>query len=150
MDTGPLVALGKAGMFPILEKMPLRFVCPTAVQAEYEFGLQQGHQQPPFPSWLVVTPISRRPIATHLDPGEAEVIQLALELGNCAACLDDAKGRRFAATQCLTVSGSLGMLGLAKSQGFIPEVRPFVARLSQAGTWYDPTLLAKFLTSLGE
>ena len=150
IDTGLSVALGKADTFSVLERLPPEFLCPSIVFEEYSVGWAQGHLQPAFPSWVSVLPTSQQTSASNLDPGEAAVVQLALEQSIRTVCLDDAKGRRFASQRGLQVTGSLGLLGRVKQLGMINEVRPFVDRLTEIGTWYDPKLLARFLAALGE
>jgi predicted nucleic acid-binding protein len=85
-----------------------------------------------------------------LDAGEAAVIQLALELGVADVCIDEWRGRRAAAAAGLQVTGTLGLLGRAKRVGLIPEVLPWVEKLTASGVHYHPGLLRDFLSALGE
>ncbi len=65
-------------------------------------------------------------------------------------CIDEWKGRRMALAVGLRVTGALGLLGKAKREGVISEVRPFLERALQTGIHYHPELIRRFLDALGE
>jgi uncharacterized protein len=65
-------------------------------------------------------------------------------------CIDERKGRRAALAVGLVVTGTLGILGRAKALGLLPSVRPHVEKMVAGGDWFDPTLLARFYTAMGE
>jgi hypothetical protein len=85
-----------------------------------------------------------------LDLGETAVIQLGLELEVHAVAIDEWKGRRAALASGLRVTGSLGLLGRAKSQGLIPELKPLLEKAVAAGIWYNPELIRTVLEAAGE
>ena len=152
VNTGPLVALGRAGITTAIEKMPLKVLAPLEVQRELQRGPLAGHERVDV-SWVqfvtLRTPLS--PLAvSSLDEGEAAVIQLALEEGLPVVCIDERKGRRAALAVGLRVTGTLGLLGRAKSLGLIPSVRSCVERMVTGGDWFDPKLLARFYAAIGE
>jgi len=89
-------------------------------------------------------------VNTGLDLGEAAVIQLALDVGVRTVAIDEWKGRRAALASGLRVTGSLGLLGRAKAQGLIPELKPLIARAIDAGIWYNRELVRAFLEAAGE
>jgi predicted nucleic acid-binding protein len=76
------------------------------------------------------------------------VIQLALDEGQ--VCIDELKGRRMALAVGLKVTGTLGLLGKAKREGLISDVRPFLSRALQAGIHYHPELVRRFLKALDD
>jgi uncharacterized protein len=152
VDTGPVIALARAGALEIVPKLPLEFVCPGEVQDELEEGEARGF--PPIrTSWLTVVSL-RSPVygvgETVLGRGEAAVIKLAIEHEILRVCIDDRKGRRAAMAVGLRVTGSLGLLARAKTLGLIPELRPFVQRATKEGIWYEPGLVQQVLLSVGE
>jgi predicted nucleic acid-binding protein len=54
---------------------------------------------------------------TGLDEGEASVLALAEELDASLVIVDERKGRRYAKRLGLAVTGTMGILLLAKEQG---------------------------------
>ena len=152
INTGPLILLEKAGALDLAVRLPFQFVCPPAVRLELDAGAAKGFPVLDLP-WLFVqplkTPLSAFAQAT-LDPGEAEVIQLALERGYRQVCLDDLRGRRIAVASGLRVTGVLGLLALAKTTGLIPNMKPYCDRLLQNGAWYSPLLVRRVLSGVGE
>lgn len=106
-----------------------------------------------WPDWLEVLPLRQPlpPLATvSLDRGEASVIQLALEESIETVCIDETQGRRCAKALKLHVTGSLGMLGLAKRHGIISAVRPLITAMSSHGNWFRENLVNQFLAELDE
>ena len=152
IDTGPLVALARMDALEIAGLLPLEFVCPREVQAELQEGARRGHI-PVAPQWLR-TQVLKRPLSpaavVSLDAGEAAVIQMALEQDIAWVCMDELKGRRAAASAGLKVVGALGLLGMAKTRGLIPAMRPFVDKALMAGVHYDQELIRRVLAAAGE
>ncbi|MDT5122258.1 MAG: hypothetical protein QOC96_1740 [Acidobacteriota bacterium] len=64
--------------------------------------------------------------------------------------IDELKGRRAALAVGLTVIGSLGLIGRAKTLGIISKIKPFIEQARNAGIYYDHNLIEVFLKSLGE
>lgn len=152
VDTGPLIALSRAGALDLAGRLSIEFVCPAEVRRELDEGASAGHL-PVVPAWLKVVPLARPPhpvSRTALDLGEAAVIELALEQRIQRVCIDDWKGRRTALALRLQVTGTLGLLGRAKREGLTPAVAPWIERLTRSGVWYDPELVRRFLAALGE
>lgn len=72
----------------------------------------------------------------RLDEGESESIALAVELEADLILLDEQDGRRLAQQQGLRLMGVVGVLLLAKQQGLIDAIRPFLDALrNEAGFW---------------
>ncbi len=151
-NTSPLLSLSKMQVFEAIGKLPFEFVCPAEVEAEILAGANQGYDVE-IPFWLKIVSL-KNPLsplaAAALDTGEAAVIQLALENNIPIVCIDELKGRRAALAVGLKVVGSLGLLGKAKTLGFIPAVRPFIEKAKDSGIYYDDRLIETFLKSLGE
>ena len=109
-------------------KLYFEFFAPDEVRHELEQGAQAGHP-PVRTDWLTYRQLKAplTPMVTSvLDVGEAAVIQLALEQDIVRVCIDEFKGRRMALAVRLKVTGVLGLLGKAKREGAISEVKPYL------------------------
>jgi predicted nucleic acid-binding protein len=152
VNTGPLIALGRASALDVIRQLPIAFIAPVQVADEVRAGALLGHPVT-MPEWVDVVALSRSlaPVSVSaLDEGEAAVIQLAIDLGIGLVCIDEWRGRRAAVAAGLKVTGSLGLIGRAKHVGLIPAVRPWIERMATAGIHFHPDLLAKFLSAVGE
>jgi len=66
-----------------------------------------------------------------LDPGESSAIALALESDNCLLIMDESKGRREANQLKLNVTGTLGILIVAKEKGLINSLTEVIDQINQ-------------------
>ena len=71
------------------------------------------------------------PLVTSLGDGEKEVLALGLEATNALLVLDDRNARRYAIAAGLELTGTLGILVLAKERGLIDSIRPALDRLQE-------------------
>jgi predicted nucleic acid-binding protein len=71
-----------------------------------------------------------------LDPGEAESIALALELGADLILLDEKEGRRAAQRLGLQVMGVVGILIAAKAEHKVDLIQPYLNALRQLAGFY--------------
>lgn len=152
INTGPLLALARGDVIDIAPALGFEFVCPPEVRAELDAGEQAG-LAPIRPTWLRVVAHERRldPVArATLDDAEAAVIQLAVEQAIARVCIDETKGRQAALAAGLSVTGTLGLLLLAKKRGLLPKLGPVIAQILRAGVWYDPKLIERILSDAGE
>ncbi len=89
-------------------------------------------------------------LRTQLDDGEANVIALALELGDVLVILDDKKARRIARQMGLLVIGTVGILVRAKGKGVCAQVKPILDALDNAGFRMTKSLRHEALRLAGE
>jgi len=148
-DTSPLTALLTVGKSDILTKLFDEVVVPEAVQKE----LLVSHGQ--LPEWLRVVTVKDtvrvKQYAQAVDAGEAEAIELALELQADRLLMDERKGRRLAVQEGLSVIGLLGVVVLAKRKGLIPSARTLLQRLDdEAGIYLSAEIRDIALKSVGE
>lgn len=152
INSGPLITFSRMEAFGIIDQLPFEFVTPAEVRDE----LLAGHDDllaTSFVASIQVMELGATRIASlfsNLDSGEAAVIQLALEKGISNVCLDERKGRRIAASHNLSLLGSLGLLGRAKTLGIIKDIRPFIERAMSAGIYYEMNLVERFLGEFRE
>lgn len=92
-----------------------------------------------------------RALRTALDPGEADAIALAVQLGrSMPVLLDDRKGRRLAREHGVTVVGSAGLLIVAKDRGILSSVQPLLNDLLNAGLYLSDAAVHELLAAAGE
>jgi predicted nucleic acid-binding protein len=89
-------------------------------------------------------------ISAQIDLGEAAVIQTALDEALVAVILDDLKARRVALTLGLQVTGTVGILLLAKQVGLLPSVGAAIRLLETRGMWIAPSLSSRAIRLAGE
>lgn len=97
-----------------------------------------------FADWIDVIPVDNivavQLLRERLDLGESEAIILAIQLKSDLLLIDEAKGRRVAQAQDLTITGTLGTLLLAEQYGLIPSAVPLVEQLMAAGFYMSQEL----------
>lgn len=133
-NSSPLQYLHQAGVLDVLPALFGQICVPEAVVAELEEGRRRSVPLPTLNelSWLQVRTV-RDPtllsLVTHLGDGEKEVLALGLELSDALLLLDDRNARRHARALELQISGTLGVLLLAKERGILNAVKPVLDRL---------------------
>jgi predicted nucleic acid-binding protein len=110
---------------------------------------------PSLPAWLRVETVRNsaeaRRMASVVDAGEAEAIELAKELHADRLLIDEGKGRRLAIQEGVPVIGLLGALLLAKRRGLIPSARALLQRLeNEAGMYLSEAIKDEAFKSVGE
>jgi len=128
-DTSPLTALIQCQSEEILLGLFNEVVIPEAVQKE----LLRFHAS--IPNWLQVKSVIEDErvdaFSSVVDRGEAEGIELAIELKADRLLIDERKGQRLAAREGVPVIGLLGIVLLAKQTGLIPSARGLLAELEK-------------------
>jgi predicted nucleic acid-binding protein len=143
-DTSPLNYLVITDLAHVLAALFGRIVVPDAVLGELqspsapELVRQWLLRIPP---WVEVrTAPATRPELMGLDAGEREVISLGLEVKADLVLLDEARGRRAAVEQGLTVAGTLGVLQRAARRGLV-DLPDAIDRLRRTTFRVSPRLL---------
>ena len=149
-DTSPILNLSIIGQLDLLRKLFSALVLPPSVAQELD-----RHQIEVQPQWMSVVAAQDREqfadLRQHLDPGEAEVIVVALELQASLILIDEHRGRQIAAARGLGFMGLLGVLSEAKERGLILECKPLLdGMIEDAGFWIGNDLRSRFLVRLGE
>ena len=85
-----------------------------------------------------------------LDQGEAEVLALAEERDARLVIIDERKGRNYARHMGIPLTGTLGVLLLAKEQGLIEAMTPLLTALQTAGLHLDKALIQQVLKLANE
>jgi predicted nucleic acid-binding protein len=122
-DTSPLNYLVLVGAIDVLPDLFGEVYAPPAVLVELQHPrtpdvVKDWSQAPP--NWLrIQTPSPNATRDPKLDPGEADAIALALEMGASAVLVDEKKGRRTAIAQGLAVLSTLTVLELAADRDLL-------------------------------
>jgi len=155
VNASPLIFLTHVGLLEVLDEPGVPVVVPDRVLAEIG---ARGAADPAViavgaASWIQVVPTPTIPKGVSdwgLDPGESAVLALALEQPGSQAILDDLDARRCAAFLGISTQGTLGLMLVAKQLGLIPEVRPLIDQLRQAGFYMSQKLAERVLRAAGE
>jgi predicted nucleic acid-binding protein len=143
-DTSPLNYLVLTDLVRILPALFQRVLIPQAV-----FDELRSPQAPDevkqwiaaAPDWLAVqSVVSASPGLAHLDPGEREVVSLALHLKADLLLLDEAKGRQAARAHGFAVAGTLGLLDRAAARG-LTDLSAAIERLKRTTFRVSPKVL---------
>ena len=149
-DTSPLHYLILIGHAELLSALYTEVLVPEAVALE----LRQPSTPEPVrswmehsPSWLQTVSLSARNAAVplaDLDPGERDVILLALQLNADLVIIDEREGVEEARRLGLVVTGTLGVLDRASERGLI-DLASAIDRLRHTSFRVDPALLERLL-----
>lgn len=154
-NTSPLYYLHQIGHIRLLNDL-FGVVCTTSqVVAELDAGVRQGLSIPDIRSndSFKIQDISFPPfleLIPDLGYGEASVIALALENKGSLAIIDDSLGRSVALSQKIKLTGTLGILLLAKEDGLIASLSPLVADLRKNGFYCSKKLVDDVLRIANE
>ncbi len=88
--------------------------------------------------------------AGGLGRGEIEAMALYKELAADALLIDDHRARIIAEHNQINCIGALGLLLVAKQNGIISEVAPYIQKLRQSAIHYGDVLLDRVLKLAGE
>jgi predicted nucleic acid-binding protein len=154
-NTSPLLYLYRVGALDWLPRLFSQIWVPNAVTIELREGQRKGYDvpDPDDYSWLqIVDPVTvpSEWLTLDLGLGEIAVMALALENPERVVLLDDALARQIAQAAGLEVWGTLRVVLIAKSRGFIDSIKPVVKRLSDAGMWISDDVQRRVLVLAGE
>ncbi len=148
-DTSPLCYLLLIEQIQILPQLFRQITIPPAVQnellAEQTFNQIQTWIID-LPAWVNIQPVPQRldNLPANLETGEQEAISLAVSLQASLIILDDWDARQAARSQGLTVTGLLGVLYKAGTQGLL-DFYTALDRLQQTSFRASPALIQQFL-----
>ena len=121
-----------------MDKLYGRVLVPPAVVTELLHGREGGVDLPHLERlpWITVESpegLDKVPTAVELGAGEKEVLALAMQRPGSLIVLDDRLARSHAEALRLTVTGTLGILLRAKSEGLLPRIAPVLDKLDRLG-----------------
>ncbi|MCB0557806.1 MAG: DUF3368 domain-containing protein [Lewinellaceae bacterium] len=128
-DTSCLILLYKIGCLDLLKSLF------SEVMEEY------GNPLPAFiKSKTVSNQILPFIINARLGQGEATAIQLSSENPGCLLIIDELKGRKVAESLGIRITGTLGLLVEAKSEGHIKSVKEIIAKIKTTNFRFSEAL----------
>lgn len=149
LNNTPLVALWTLQQFVLLRELFGVVWIPHAVQEEF-LAIESGARRNMLAeaTWIQTIKLHNPKFALTfigLDRGEAEVLALAIESNARLVIIDERKGRQYAQRLGLPLTGTLGVLLLAKEKGQVPAIAPLIEQLQAAGLHFRPDLIRKVL-----
>jgi predicted nucleic acid-binding protein len=144
-DTSCFSLLRKLDALELLNQLFSDIITTPEIAAEFRF---------PLPEWVTIQKVTNKILQEEylkfLDPGEASAIALAAEIAYDYLVLDDNDARKFAEKLGLPVTGTIGLLVLARNRGFIPLLKPYFDRIQQTNFRISAALLERVLRDAGE
>ena len=153
LNNTPLVALWSLDQLSLLRELYTEAWIPPAVKTEFlEINTIVRQESLDNAPWIktVRLPHPQRAIYAGLHHGEASVLALAEEHNARLVIIDELKARRYAQQIGLQVTGTIGVLLLAKERGLIDEIQPSIIELQTCGFYLSSSLIDKALQLAGE
>lgn len=144
-DTSCIILLKKINQLNLLKQLFGKIIITREVEEELSgvlpdfFKIQNAKD----PNYMKI-------LRTFLDKGEASVIALALQQEDCLLIIDEYKGRKEAKSLGIKITGTLGVLLLAKEKGLIKELKPLMDQIKNTNFRINELLIRKVLIMAGE
>jgi predicted nucleic acid-binding protein len=154
-NSSPLIALARIQRLDLIESLADDVLVSATVLREIEAGAgRDGAAQAIRNSpRLRIRPDVEIPEAVRswqLDPGESQVLAMALQCPGCGAVIDDRAARSCAASFSIPMIGTVGLVALARQRGTLKAAAPVYKALRDAGLFVSPALLKAVLAQFGE
>jgi predicted nucleic acid-binding protein len=150
-DTTALSNLLQIDRIDLLPQLYAEVVVPPAVVSELEAlrSNQNALKQFGQSQWFSIQEVTPSPLFSklrnELDAGEAEAIVLATTIRPDWVLIDERAGRRIAKRMGLPITGTLGVLLLARRRQLIGELQPVLDELRTVGFYLSDALYAEVL-----
>lgn len=123
-DTSCFIILTNIGELDLLQRTFGEII--TTKEVLQEFGEE-------LPNWIIVKSATdkyrQQILETQVDRGEASAIALALEFPESIIILDDYKARKVAENLGLEITGTIGVIIIAKKRGIINSIKPYLEKI---------------------
>jgi len=153
-NTTPIISLLKLNRLELLQQLYKQIYIPSAVYKEIETGKAKGYYKDlTRVDWINIIETQDKQAVKYfldLDAGEAEAIVLATELKADLIILDEKLGRFHAKHADLKVTGTIGILIKAKSEGLLEKLKPLLDELTDKEVWISEKLKSEILKKVGE
>ena len=155
-DASPLIGLAVADAFVILRRLFKTISITDSVRREVTArktwpgatDVAQGIAE----GWIERVRVPRAGVSfPTLGPGETTTLNVALRrVPRCLVLMDDAAARAEARARGIAVTGTAGVLLVARQRNLIPAVRPRLEKLFAAGFRISPGVIGAILQEAGE
>lgn len=143
-DTSCLILFSKIGELELLRQLFGKIHITESVSEEFN---------QPIPDWIEIVHLEteiHKGLSSYLDLGEATSIALAAEFEESLLIIDEVKGRRIAKEMGISVTGSMGVLIAAKSNGYLKIVRPIIDKIEKTNFRISKELIDRVLEKANE
>jgi len=153
-NTTPIISLLKVNKLELLQQLYSEINVPVAVYNEIEAGKHKTfYTDLSKIDWINIVEIKDKQAVKYfldLDAGEAEAIVLATEIAADLIIIDEKLGRYHAKHAELKITGTIGILVKAKTEGLIDELKIILNEFTEKGVWISEQLKVEILKKIGE
>lgn len=155
-NSTPIIALARINELGLLHSIFGSIIIPEAVYDEVVLkgagrpGVQEVKDTPWIEKVQVQNLLAVSLLRPDLDPGEAEAVVLAKEIGAKYLLLDEKKARRVAGSSGINLIGTLGVVGLAVRMGLLPGVDETLNKLERNGFRFTEAVKKKLNEELNK
>jgi uncharacterized protein len=146
-NSSPLIALGQIGRLDLLPALFGSVLVPQAVIDETRASVGS---RPWLRQTRLTQPIPESIALARLDRGEQEALALAIERDHLPIILDDLDARRVAERLHLPMTGTLGVLVVAKRRGLLRSLRTEIEALQSVRFFIGERIIERVLSDAGE
>ena len=157
VNASPLIALFRAELAHLLTEMWQEVLVPEAVRKEVMAGgigdtAAYAMSNAPWVKQIDVGTVAPEVAAWDLGSGETEVLSLATQMRpqSFRVVLDDAQARKCARVFGFPLSGTGGILVLAKQRGLLTNVSDVLNSMTASGFWASPRIVELLKRKAGE
>ena len=152
-DSSPLVALTLCGGLDLLDQLFDEIKVPQAVYDEVNIkGKPAANELKTYLQGKIVPVQLTNTVITGAGLGQGEIEAMALykTMNADYLLIDDNRARKVARLNQISVTGSLGILILAKHRGLISQVKPYLERLQKTNIRISSQLIKRTLSLVNE
>jgi predicted nucleic acid-binding protein len=144
-DSSCLILLSKIEELDILKGIYKQIYITKEIAEEFGTGL---------PDWIEVKNVQNKTLQLlfedTLDIGEASALALAFETRDCTVILDDLKARKTAAKMNIKVTGTIGVVLMAKKEHKIPSAKSVFDKIRNTDFRISDQIINEALKEAGE
>ena len=142
VDTSTLIILSKISRLELL-KLLYGFVYIT-IEVKIEFKL-------PLPNWIIVDYTNfENKVNFGIGRGETSILNLAIRNNNSLLIIDEFKARKVASKLNLKFTGAIGILVIAKKQGYVQEIKSILDTIMKTDFRISPEVYYQALQIANE